>query len=417
MATYDLYEAYRDARLTEHEQRILQDSARAGSGEADPSVSGHMLIAMERAKTQLDSCPFICPEGADVGIRFPSIDPRGRYSVIDMKFAQRRARLGTFLQTRTPEVQAGISDLQDYGVVPALAELKREMLSVSALHRVYTRASKLCLLEEGRHILHRKARALETSREIAGYDLWLQGLEYASGLKTGEMAPEVGDFYDRRLRCHIPDGLFEHNREFAVPARLEVPFQSFENIVSQARMAAPGSWGDPRAALINTPEAVEQFTGAAINEVPAYAVATADRVLSPAFAAAEEHGLSRSDLIIVDGMTVRQRMELGEMDARDAKAIRNRSALLVSAALMAGRQVEAFLPGADGLFSSVPVPVVRSGYRPAPSHCITIGAWESFFSRCGFSPVDVPADEAQSRLEACRQMILEEFRDAVRDPR
>ena len=76
----------------------------------NPVTTEHMGIAMERAEEQFRGWPAM-PEDHETSMRYPGIDPMGKFSVIDMKIAQRMARIEAVLQTRSPEVQAYAREL------------------------------------------------------------------------------------------------------------------------------------------------------------------------------------------------------------------------------------------------------------------------------------------------------------------
>ncbi len=94
MATYDLYEEYRDPVLTPQEQAVLDE---AGT-DKEAVQRAHIRIACRRAQDQLSGLPVL-PEDPSMSIRFPGVDPAGKYCVIDMKLAQRLARADAWAQT------------------------------------------------------------------------------------------------------------------------------------------------------------------------------------------------------------------------------------------------------------------------------------------------------------------------------
>ena len=107
MALYDIYEPYRTP-LTYDEQDFVEEARldrAALDGEAlanpdvtkvpggyqhktegfivDPVVKKHMQVAMRRAEEQFHGWPAM-PEDADISLRYPGVDPVGKYSVSKM---------------------------------------------------------------------------------------------------------------------------------------------------------------------------------------------------------------------------------------------------------------------------------------------------------------------------------------------
>ena len=177
MALYDLYVSYQTPLTAQEELQVGQAREAAARLDADPSLSqvpggyldqekaftphpvtaAHMGIAMSRAEEQFRGWPPM-PEDGETPIRFPGIDPVGHYSVIDMKFAQRRARVEAALESRSPQVQEQLRTLLEAEKSQeAVRQVAGKMQEVSRRHRTLTRASKLCLEPEGRRLLSRIA--------------------------------------------------------------------------------------------------------------------------------------------------------------------------------------------------------------------------------------------------------------------
>ncbi len=99
--------------------------------------------------------------------------------MIDLKPAQRLARADAWAQTCPPETGAFREEL-NRTAGPALRRLREALNAGCANHRLYTRASKLCLDGEGRRQLHLRARSLESGAAAVACGLYVQGLEYAA---------------------------------------------------------------------------------------------------------------------------------------------------------------------------------------------------------------------------------------------
>lgn len=383
MALYDLYSEYHDPHLTPAEQQLL-DSATGRDG-VPPSSAAHIAIAMARAEAQFQGYPPM-PEDSDTSLRFPGVDPVGKYSVIDMKFAQRHSRVDACLQLRPPEVQKFVRTLRaSVSHQPELRRVFDDMEASARRHRTLTRASKLCLDREGSRILHRQARSLEAGEAVVRYDMLLQGLEYASGAKEGPLPADVADFYDNQLRSPIPRQILEQARELVPPKKLTVDFPNFEHRLLQAQFSSPDNWGRPPAGL--DPSALDQDA-----LLLPYAAAAAERTLSALLPVREEKGPDRAELIRVDGVPLRNLLDREGIGDPSPRQLRELSAQHVSAALMAGRQVDLRLSGGREA-----IPVVKTGYQPPAGQKAIQGAWERCCAKQGF---ELPSPAKEHRAPA-----------------
>lgn len=382
MALYDLYSKYHDPRLTSAEQQLLDGAA---GRDGIPPSAAHIAIAMARAEAQFQGYPPM-PEDSDASIRFPGVDPVGKYSVIDMKFAQRHSRVDACLPLRPPEVQEFVCTLQAaVSDRPQFRQVFDDMEASARRHRTLTRASKLCLDREGSRILHRQARSLESGEAVVRYDMLLQGLEYASGAKEGPLPADVADFYDNQLHTPIPRQLLERARELVPPKKLTVDFPDFEHRLLQVQFSSPDNWGRRPAGL--DPSALDQDA-----LLLPYAAAAAERTLSALLPAGEEKGPDRAELIRVDGAPLRELLDREGIAGPSPRQLRELSAQHVSAALMAGRRVDLLLPG-----GKEPIPVSKTGYRPPAGQKAIRDAWERCCAKQGF---DLPSPAREHRAPA-----------------
>lgn len=436
MALYDLYVPYQTPLTAREAVQVEQARKDAARMDADPALSrvpggylsqekaftthpvtaAHMGIAMGRAEEQFRGWPPM-PEDAETPVRFPGIDPVGRYSVIDMKFAQRRARVEAALESRSPQVQEQIRALlgaaEDHQAVRQVEEKMRE---VSRRHRTLTRASKLCLDPEGRRLLHTQARNMEADRVVEQYDKYLQGVEYAAGVRKGPVPQEIRQFYETQL--HLPLDLSlvaQATRISQQPREIHVYFQNLDNKLMQQRFANPHSWGKGPEPSDRETVDLEQVSAA----IPPYARATADRVLEPLFGETEaftDGHISRGDLITVDGKTIREIM-FQQYQAADMKEnypsfnqfyqsnVRQMANELVAAGLMAGKRVEAFIPDSRGRIPQEPVQITKTGYEPSPLKKVTLNAWERHFAKRGFYREKAARAVEYQRVMAARERV------------
>ena len=95
----------------------------------------------------------------------------------------------------------------------------------------------------------------------------------------------------------------------------------------------------------------------------------------------------------MDGETVREKMcedyvaagkDLKAFDSFYHQNVREATNSYVSAALMAGKRVEAFVPDSRGRIPKEPVQLTKTGYEPSPLKKVTLNAWQRHFAKRGF---------------------------------
>ena len=436
MALYDLYQSYQTPLSDEEELQVAQAWERSAHLDGDPSltkVSGgyvtkdntftphpatavYMKVAMQRAEEQFQGWPPM-PENAETPVRFPGIDPVGHYSVIDMKFAQRRAQVEAALESRGPQVQEQLRALLG-------AEKDREpvrqvvsgMQEAARRHRTFTRASKLCLDPDGRRLLHLRAKNLEAAQAVEQYDKYLQGMEYAAGVRKGPVPQEIRQFYDTQLQLPLDLSLVAQAAQASQqPRELHVDFQDLDHKLMQQQFANPHNWGKGQEQLDRETVNLEQVS----STIPPYARATADRALEPLFASVEastDRYVNRGDLITVDGKTIREIM-FQQYQAADLKEtypnfrhfyesnFKQMSSELVAAGLMAGKRVEAFVPDSRGRIPKEPVQITKTGYEPSPLKKVTLNAWQRHFAKRGFYREKAAQAAEYQRVMAARERV------------
>lgn len=290
----------------------------------DPAIEASMKIAMEKAEAMLFQqtlssgtiyAVVSLPEDPSCVERFPGVDPSQKYSVIDMKFAQRSAAIVGAVQTREPTLRADVEGmLERWQANSNVYPVTQAMVEASKRHRLLTRASKLCDSPYGRRSFHEKAKALEVGPEVAAYDKLLQGLEHALGLRPGPIPQELREFYKTQL--HLPadylDTLREKGRQLdpaQLPEKLDVAFQDLDGALLCKAYGDPENWGKSWEAISELAKQTSQET--VYETILPYARTTAGWVIDPAFSPAEagtSGTVNRGDLIIIDGKTVRERM-------------------------------------------------------------------------------------------------------------
>lgn len=153
--------------------------------------------------------------------------------------------------------------------------------------------------------------------------------------------------------------------------------------------------------------------------IPPYAVATAGRVIEPAFREAErvtEGRLDRGELIIIDGKTVKEKMledytkAQGDMDKFNEfyqKNLRQATSEYTAAALLAGKRVEAFMPDAKGRLPDEPTQIVRTGYEPSALKPEKFNLWQRHFAKRGYYKEKVARQAEYERMMAARERVKE----------
>ena len=410
MSLFDRYALFQNPNLTPAEQAALNA--------APDRTAGHITIALDRAAVQFEGKPVL-PENPDVGIRFPGIDPMGKYSVIDMRFAQREAVIRGALESRSPEVREYALGLlkKCYDRVGGnfFAEFD-DMKRDAARHRECSRASKLCLSGEGCKLLYQEAKNLEVSQAVTRCDLMFQGIEYAAGVREGPVPDEVKEHFQNVLLEGLNMDLVRQAQTTRAPERIEVEFQNLEHKMLHKAFAHPPNWGRSPEELQELAENMNVDLVSA--DLPPYAMATAGRVIGPAFERCERTSggrFSRGDLIIVDGKTVREAMRdefaasgaAGSFDDYYRQNVNQKTNELVAAGLMAGKRVETFVPGPFGEIPKEPTQITKTGYEPTPLRPVYLNAWERFFSKRGFYKEKTARAEEYARLSEGRNRARE----------
>ena len=382
----------------------------------DAVTTEYMGIAMERAEAQFEGWP-VMPEDESVALRFPGIDPVKKYSIIDMKVAQRVAQINAMLESRSPEVKAYAGSLLELvSKNPVMRDINLNMKLSAEKHRTVSRAAKLCLDEAGRELLKQEARILESSNSVMQVDLFLQGAEYASGVRTGPVPQEVQEFYAKQLQMPLNmERIKEAETLDHTPREVKVEFQNLEHKLQQELFADPNNWG-------KTPSEVAKEGIPAVRveqTISPYARATAARVIDPLFKGAEEISgdkltFNRAENIIVGGKTVKEKMfedyvasgnDPSEFIGFFTKNYRQMTNEYVAGALMSGQRVEAFVPDKDGRIPNEPVQITKTGYEPSPLNPVVLNGWERFWSKLGFFKEKVMAAVEYQRTVEARERV------------
>lgn len=237
MRDHEQYAPYRPP-LTEEQKDLIR--------RAENPREAYGRIALNEAKQQLSVAmnssdgKNAMPEDAEVCFRFPSVDPMGQYSIIEMKVSRRMQNIEAALQLRDGAVGTLVSEILTHA---AVRERWKQLRQMSQKHRLYTRAEKLCWDEAAAASLHVSARRLEVDPVVAEIDVMLQGLEHLLGLRESRPSQEVEDFYRDTLGVSFTDEQYELGRRVTQPDTVNVLFRDFDNKVLQVLFSMPENWG------------------------------------------------------------------------------------------------------------------------------------------------------------------------------
>lgn len=421
------YHVLRSLKTTADGQPDLSPEELTVVHQAPSAAEGHIQVAIARARRQFERLEQsgipVLPEDGDISPNWIDLDPAGKYSIIDMKFARREAEIRAALQTRTPEVQRYVQELLEAIHAPTndsrnpyASNLYYAMLDVASHNRLCSRAAKLCKDDDGRVQLYLQSKDQETCGVVVECDKMFQGLEYAAGLRSGPVSAEVRTCYETLLHTQLDEQIIAQAQKIGPEVKsLEVEFRDPDNSVTQRVLAFPLTWrmGDEQLhALIEEEQKKINATF-----LQPYAVATIKRVLDPVYNGPEQASngiIDRGGLIIVDGRTVR---EIIQEDYRRDSApnqdfetyyrehLMRRTGELVASALVAGKRVEAFLPDARGSIPKEPVQLVKTGYEPSPLQPEKFNAWHRFFSKFGYYKEKVERKKEYDKAMAARERV------------
>ncbi len=379
--------------------------------------------AFQTASNELDGWGRVFPDEPDVGEKYPAVDPAGCYSEVDMGFKDRMERIKAAQATRPEAVQAYTRQLLEQYDKPSSgigATWERVAYECQRI-QVNTRAAKRAFVQEDSDWFLDAARELrEEGIGIQRFDQLLNVMEYAVGLTDRVPGQEERKLVEGLKIPLTPELEAERKSPAKVPQTIHVEFADFSSKMEQKYFANPEYWGKSRRRIPKDAPSIE----VAEASMEKYAGATADRQISPLFAQAESttHGrINRGDLIIVGGKTVREIMEEkfrqgikdGSIDAKTDEStwykqnLNQMTGNIVSAGLMAGQRVEAFVPDRYGKIPREPVGITKTGYEPSPLEKVTLNAWERHFARHGrYQTKAAKAVDYQQTMEARERVQL-----------
>lgn len=411
---YQQYEKYRTQELTEREKFTIDRT----KGFSLQEAHGLIIVAKDRALEQLSpwiNTEFLYPDSPDITEQFPGIDPKGNACEVDMSFADRVAKLKAAVPSRPLAVQSYVGrqlknlENPQEGINIYWQTMKNDCIEI--LHS--QRAAKLALTEESSDWLINQTKEIARERlAIQHVDSFLNVLEYAAGLTDREPTPEDRNFM-RQLGAPLDDAVIRRrNDSLMQPFKVEVEFADFDHQVQQKFFSNPLAWEktpEDTPKDVSSPKAIE-------GALDRYANATASRAIEPLFDRVEKDSVgyvSRGDLIIVGGKTVREIMAERFQNVKNGGSfgnwyennVRQMTNDIVSAGLMAGKRVETFVPDKHGRISSTPAQVVKTGYEPSPLKKVTLNAWERHFAKHGFYKEKAAKAVEYENIMAARERV------------
>ncbi len=231
------YAPYRPELTTEQKERLER---------AANSLEEYVHIAVEEAKRQLSVArnsggrKDALPDDPEVCLRLPAVDPRGQYSIIDMRFKQRTQAISSVLNLRDDNINKLAYDVLTN---PTVLELESRLFQIAQRHRILTRAEKLCHNEAAADALHIQARKLECDPAVAELDIVLQGLEYLLDLREGDMPDEVRRYYEEHLDVSFTREQMEAGRRLVQTGEAKILYPDFDNVLLQVLFSTPENWG------------------------------------------------------------------------------------------------------------------------------------------------------------------------------
>lgn len=367
------------------------------------------------------------PDVAGLEQLFPGVDPKGNFSQKDMAFTQRMDRLRTASQLCPPEHRAVLADL--------LARIDKPKAEDS-LGSLYTDMKKDCKLLRDSHLAARLctdptvAGMIEDtadlefghSQNVLRFGAMLTAMEKVAGLDPEPLTDDDRELMDYhlmgkhpRLPQTAPTG---KDVPHSLPASLDIPFPDFRNVVQQIAYAHPLNWDKTQAEMPKEPVDNPHLD----TVISRYVVGTVKKTLDTVYGRLEQEKpngyapeyANRANMTIIDGMTVEEHMrrEYKQLQSQglvqggfaswyDAN-MSTKAHELVAAALVQGKQVEVFVPDADGKLPERPMKLTRSGFQIAKEN-YALNGFQRFLNKFGFF-----------KEKAAKAQAMEDARERVR---
>lgn len=449
-----------ELKLTEEQTALL-----AKANDAEKLRQAYEKISREIAKQQLDDMGLVnewdasgrrtrsdaLPEDPEVAIRFPGVDPRGKYGPLDMKLAQRVETVRATLAARSPETAEFVTQTIFDG--DGYRALERQVDELARQQRIDARAQKICdaLAHSGvpapipgdardeRRVADNKQGAMVVAKHnlkaamqdrrnhqaVIDLQRAIEGAECLVGVRSGPLPESIVTFYRDTLGVALTPERVAAGREPVVPTRLNVAYPSFRNKEVQLQLSKPENWG-------KRPQDFSPLSRDEINaQIAPYLRATTGRTLDALFSPAEQMGelditsskacacvMDRGDHIIIGSRTVNERLMEEYQLGRQSEFAKyqsfqaflqaeghRRATELVAAGLTAGERVELFIPDKRGRIPDEPVRMTQTGFEPERFDPVTLNCWERFWNRFGFYKEKAAQAQADASVLAARERV------------
>lgn len=365
-----------------------------------PTAMAHIYLAYGRAQAHFQKMDRvgIYPEGVKDVRGFEGMDAKGHYGRHDLGFVKRTTLLKQVAKNANPEVQntllGCLAQFKTYDTVAN--SLYIAFCERCKLRRLSTHAMKLVHSEEGYAWLRDGTNLIGP---LVHMQHVLNGLDYLAGIgctkpPTEELKKLNTVFGLSEERLHKLRDLRFSQGEKAVS--LTVIYANFDHALTQSYLANPAHWG---AAI---PEIPTDYTSPeeaqiALELYAKNSVASLlDGLYDPIEELMDDSAISlnsadyhRTKLITVDGKTVDQLIKAyyEKLEHEPLPFLEwlvefgmSMTATIVSAGLMAGKQVVANLLGEDERV----IEITKAGYEPNLKKPNTAIAWEGFVEKYGF---------------------------------
>lgn len=414
-----------------HENRKLR---RWKKGDREGYVNGELFSPYRVQQTRMRHVIWHCssqieawghdfPDEPDICDKYPAMDPMGCFCEVDLGFKDRLSKIEAAAKTRPEEIQKYIEQvgagLDDWNT--DVGKAWNKVREGAKRVEFNTRAAKCAVTQEDSNwFLAEKEDAINETPGFQKFDKLLNVLEYAVGLSDRAPDKEEREIAETCSLPLTPEIEAKRDAPVRVPDGIKVEFQDFSHKMEQLQFCNPENWGKKSRNVSKDAPSPEQ----AEHYLEKYVEATADRYITPLFSQAEKatNGIiNRGDLIVVGGRTVSEIMEEeyregiqnGSIDKGVDEQewyqenLNRMTGEIVSAGLMAGKRVEAFVPDKEGRIPKEPIGITKSGYEPSPLEKVTLNAWERHFARHGhYEKKAAKAVDYQQTMEARERVEL-----------
>ncbi len=391
MKTFEERDNLRQQLFTQDDWDFIEDGKQAdlegvkstltsGMGYAD---SMRQTVSLSAARDILHYYPAV-PATPGLVEKYPGVNPVGCHTEADMQFAERISRAQAYAQIGAPSAKKIVDNMLElmdpHTKNSSAASVFMEYRGIADKSRNFEMAAVLCPDEEQGKLMAEGAKALQSPNETKAMELFVQGIEVASGIKEGPISMEVRMFYADNLKSNMPEVIMTEARQCEhSPASINMDFANLEHIIIQKTLSDEDNW------VKDSRQAVKENTAAAkVDEIiEPYAAATAKRMMDPIRERAEINNLDMNKLMLINGVSLHDRLTASGIDMNNKENVKQEGDKILAAAMMSKQHVEAYVPNSVGELSPQPTQVVKTGYEPAPVKRVVMNGLQRFMNRHG----------------------------------